>query len=58
VTCAAADYWCVMIGLLPLWVPLVVWFGLRPLLKWHDRRRQGGRGYEVNTESSERRDQR
>lgn len=55
-TYAAADYWCFVIGLLPLWVPLVVWFGLRPLLKWHDRRREGGRGFEAKAESKEQRD--
>jgi hypothetical protein len=51
---AAVDWICLMIGLMPLWIPLLVLFGLRPLLKWDDARRARRKqspGFEVKLNS-------
>ena len=46
---------CLIIALTPFWIPLAVYFGLRPLLRWHDARRSGqqSRGFEVKLNTGE-----
>lgn len=47
---------CWIILMAPFWIPLAVWFILRPLLKWDDERRRRmseRRGFEVKPTSGE-----